>query len=269
MSEWFPIDALHQKNEPVKFWLGEGVLVGKLTERRGNKIFLVRSQDRKFRPLPKHCKPFAWKPIGLWSWELPAPITEVKTKVLEPQEITGSAYFEKHDSIPRVRLGAWNERPASLLETEARLLRGIRTQQHLDGLDHVGHKPKTVGWPPALMAEARAVQKWLENTPRGEWGTFRHGDYQDFHIDRSNKDAMPARWQPTPRDIGDVEIDQGNILTAWAGHLTARQWRILVARAARPPFSWVQISERENLSDTSCQRHFRKAITTSHWRAHQ
>lgn len=151
-------------------------------------------------------------------------------------------------------LGRAGERPQSRSEAEARFLRGIRTDNHFERLERAWGG-FSGDWPRAFRIEADARARLLRACG-GKLPGWRKEDYDDTHADLSELDARGERWQPTPRDVSDWEA----MVLDWGKDLSEHRWRIVRARAANPPWGFVEIDVRENKYRGWSWRHYRWAI---------
>jgi hypothetical protein len=152
------------------------------------------------------------------------------------------------------RLGQPGERPQSRQEAEARFLRAIRTDNHMERLER-RFTGMAGDWPREFRQEAQARERLLRACG-GKLPGWRKEDYDDMHLDFSSLNAIGERWRPDPRDVGDWEH---NVLM-WGQDLSAHRWRIVRARAANPPYGFREIDARENKYRGWAWRHYRWAI---------
>lgn len=269
MTNWYPISTLTLENEPVLFQFGEGILEGRLRVRKSKNIYQVKRDLRNYEDLLSFAHPWLWTPLDSEAWPLPLPdpITMLSKESLKRHEATGKSYFEDGDQLnTKVHLGRATEAPESLEECEARVWRAIRTGfvlRHQESrIGPMGHAKNP--WPPKLMIEIRALHRWMESSKYNNPLNFRRGDWDDYDIDRSNAQALPARWEPTPRDISDYDTA---LLERWGDGLDRLDWRILYARAHLAQLSWIAIAKQEKKHVTTIKRRYQKAIQVMFYRA--
>lgn len=249
----YPISTLEDTDTPVMLTVFDTEFVGDMTfSKSGLRQYRVRNSAGETVKLSKFAQPSLWRPIGEWPFELPEPAVVTRDKPKEDRQATRNIDdTESGDGwpYPHIKLGAPGTPPVSMGETEARLLRAIRT------LDVVMRRPRRSEstWPPALLVRAKAVEKYIRS--QGRAPGLREGDYDYFHIDHSELNAYPEHFIPTHRDVSDV--DQG--VFRWAG--SDRLFNLILhMKAANPPFSLQQIAEREHLSIDDVAKAYAKGL---------
>lgn len=220
----------------------EGYLTITARGRRVYRVYTDSPRRRQSADLPSFSAPALWRPLfpDRWPDVLPEPavvLEPIFDARHRPQPSPAIETIGEPDGWPYPDLVLTLGTPKSIEEAEARVLRGLRTQQVLERLDERPHGDTL--WPPALMFKARMVAKALKSSRTGQLGFLRREDYSDIHVDRSDLRALPDVWIPTRRDVGDVE----NGVLTWLRDLTEGQARIVHMRAAMPQYSWRAIAE--------------------------
>lgn len=235
----FPISTLDIDGEPVWLMVGGVELRGSMrTLASGRRIYRVRVGGRQTVDLPAHTPPTSWRPVSPGSWPVPLPAAAAAGSMaaLAGGDDDESETINDHDwwAEPSIRLGNPKELPETQEEAEARLLRALRT---FDYIEHHTRDDLRTGsaWPQPLMVAAECVRRLLEGSRTGQLPWLTRSDYDDVHVDRSRLEARRALWQPTRRDIGD--LDAGCLM-----HLAGPK-RIWEMRSANPPYSWRQIAD--------------------------
>lgn len=138
---------------------------------------------------------------------------------------------------PGIRLGM-RTKPVSQQETEARVLRGIRTMRApgVVRLDHPGWRSY---WPTILT-------EWADRIAQAE------------HVD-SELAAVEVLWVPTRRDLTDWDF-----ALAWWTTLPGKTRWIIAARAANPRYGWEWIANVAKCSVPTVQRRYQRAIERMH-----
>lgn len=197
-----------------------------------------------------------WRPASFEDWpiSLPIPVDERDLVGAVPEFLADEDALVEEWPHHGVTLGRGEEPPKSIRETEARILRCIRTAEVLEK-----ERPQQSAncWPPVLIQASRevamALRRAISDTPEAPFSleALDHGeralvrrviknpsDLDDIWIDRS--DARPRRvgWNPSPRDVSDYEFDP-NPLT-WV----ASDWMpVFRLHAADPPYTWQAIAD--------------------------
>lgn len=78
--------------------------------------------------------------------------------------------------------------------------------------------------------------------------------------DPSDSTALPARWEPTARDVSDVEWG----VLKWTAHLDRLDGEIIRLRAALIPWSYSQIGGVLKISKQTAHKRYRSAIRQVH-----
>ena len=237
----YSIATLTLEGLPVWWTTGAGEVRGYLkVTRKGRRIYRVIIDRANTVDLPDHAVPSLWRPIDPGKWPEPLPARAVVMLPPErprpvPSEPEPFAETGAGWPYPDLRLGAAGEAPQSERELEARILRALRTldQSPKDRF------AKTTAWPGALLMQAQAVRAALRASKSGRLPFLTDRDHEDYYIDRSELDARPARWSPTPRDVSDLNA---NILRYWT-QFSRAQRRITHLRALNPPHSWRHIAD--------------------------
>lgn len=264
MSPRYAIDTLHVPGVPVYLTVGDQEALGylKLTA-TGRPVYRLGTLKQSI-DLPRHARPHLWRPaVSPWPEPLPEAATVTQPVRWSSRKPDPAAWEPPVNQdtwpFPDLKLGRAGVPPASSREAIARALRGIRTfsERYRDR-----PPPPSVSWPRDLLIEAHVVWKRLYTSRTGRSEHLRPEDYNDIWVDRSNLDARPARWEPTRRDIADVE--DGGVLD-WMRGLPHRQTQILRLRAALPPYSWRQIAEYQERSENDVRADYARACETV-WR---
>ena len=267
----YSIATLTLDGLPVWFTTGGGEVRGHLkTTRKGRRIYRVVLDRVNTVDLPDHATPSLWRPISADAWPepLPAPAV-VMVAPARPVPILSEpeAFVESGEGwpYPNVRLGSAGEPPETERELEARILRALRTQDTMPQVI----REKTTAWPGALIVRATAVREALRASRNGRLSYLTDADHDDIYIDRSDLEARPARWSPTPRDVSDYA---GNILRH-AARWSRVQRRIAHRRSLNPPHSWRQIADLESTDTTRIRQLYDSAMrlaweTARHETAH-
>lgn len=235
----FPISTLDIEGVPVWLTVGNVELQGALRiMASGRRVYRVRVGGRREVDLPTHTEPTAWRPVDVPGWPVPLPNGSISGSAAA----LASGIEDDHESIgdhdwwaaPMIRLGNPREIPETVEEAEARLLRACRTAEYIE--HHVRSDLRSgSAWPEPLMVAASCVRRLLAASRSGQLAWLTREDHDDFYIDRSRLDARRELWQPTRRDIGDLEA---NVLRHLDG--STRIWEM---RSANPPYSWRQIAD--------------------------
>ena len=247
--------------EGLDVWLtvGPHEIIGRVRfTASGKPRFQERITKTTLQDLAKEACVALWRPMdeSTWPYELPDPATLTK-EIARPVP----APSEGEDAIPEgpgwpyshIRLGRPGEPPESVLEVEARLLRGLRTQ-HV--LERDSQSAQTL-WLRALMVDARVIEKRLKASRTGQLVGFRKSDYDDFYIDKSELNARPVPFCPTPRDISDYE---DKIVSRWLSYVPKRDRWYFAARSKLPPLSWRQIADEEREHEHVIKGRYRDAL---------
>lgn len=253
----YAIDALRVPGVPVVFLVGDQEAIGFLRYTATGRPVYRLGTLQKSVDLPKHARPSLWRPAGAWPEPLPEPAIETKPVKWAQNGPTSSpperSVAADHWPFPDVRLGKAGTAPVDTREAMARVLRAIRT---FDVRFRDRPPPPSILWPRDLLVEAHVVWKRLYTSRTGRSEHLRQDDYDDIWVDRSELDARPARWDPTRRDIADLE--DGNVLR-WLDGLTRRQTQILRLRAALPPYSFPQIAEFQDRTENDVRADYARA----------
>lgn len=240
MSEWFPIDTLDVPDEPVLFRTNEGPARGWLKLRRSGPVYRISIDRASTLDLPRHAKPSGWRPLhpDRWPGILPDPIPEFpapRQRPIDALEAPAEPDRAPWWIAPGFRLGRPGEAPRTIEEAEARIMRGLATIRTLKAIER-REAAAPPNWPPALLVEARCVEKMLRQARTGMLAFLRAEDYDDFHIDRSAIGSAAVRFEPTDRDVEDA--------TGAVQWLDQRNANIVRWRSFVPPYSYREIAER-------------------------
>lgn len=255
------------ESEPVYFETGAGDVLGflKYVGKDNRRVYRIRLDRSNSYDLPEKY-PLSWRPVNPDTWPdvLPDPMSRVK----EAEHVTEQPRVapERLSDLewwchPDFRLGQPGEPPVSLRECEARILRAFRTNDYLSKLDRPGYAS---AWPGDLMVAARCVAELLKTAKSGKLPFLNGDDYHDIHVDRSDLRALPARWTPTRRDIGDAEPGHA---FSWLPKLNKSESAIFHWRTDTPPYSWAQISEFDGRARQVLQRRYKRIIEAAFKRA--
>jgi len=218
----------------------------------GRSVYRVGTIKRSV-DLPKFTKPTSWRPKDERRWPCPLPEPIISQKPVDwgvdgkiakespegPEPTVGWPY-------PGLRLGRAGEIPKSVKECEARILRALRAEAV-----YGRERPRrSAYWPKDLMIASKLIEKGLYSASTGRSGALRDADYADFHIDKTDLRPLPARWEPTPRDVSDYEWHPGGPLS-WP---TRAGLDVLVPRAALPAFAFWQIAQELRTSEDDAKR---------------
>lgn len=217
----------------------EGYLAITARGRRVYRVYTDSPRRKASQDLPSFSHPALWRPLfpARWPDALPEPAIILEAPERKIEASPQIERVDEPDGWPYPELVLTLGRPASKVEAEARILRGIRTSVVLERLDE---RPSgDVAWPPALLFKARRVAAALRSSRSGTLPWLTRDDYRDFHVDKSDLRALPSVWIPTRRDVGDVE----NGVLLWCNVMTEMQSRIVHMRAAMPQYSWRAIAE--------------------------
>jgi hypothetical protein len=270
MQPRYRLCDLFVENTPVWWTLGQGEVRGVLKiTRRGNRIYRVVTGYKRTEDLPEHAEPMLWRPVDMRTWPEPlppvaatvAPPSVELPKVSEPEEWAESGQGWPY---PSLRLGGPREKPATIQEAEARILRCVRTYDHLERVESdvvIGFPRKT--WPGPLMVASQQRHEMLRSSRTGRIAQFTAEDYDHFHVDRSELDARPLRWMPTARDIGDCEAG----VIRWLDAVSHSDQRIIRLRSANPPFSWRLIADHEGGTHDKAKQRYADAMKQVYRRA--
>lgn len=267
-TDRYPISALEIEGLPVWFTLGDQEIMGfvKFT-RSGRPVYRVGTA-RKSDDLPRFAKPALWRPVNpdAWPETLPEPATVqqpvewVETKTKPESQPEPSVRDMDRWPYPHVTLGRADEKPKTVEEAEARILRALRT---VDAIYRDRPDVSPAAWPRDLMVSAAVLKKMLSSSRTGKLPWLRDEDYRDVYVDMSDLSPRPARWMPTRRDLSD--LDAGCL--DWMRDLSRKMQSLLRWRAAIPRYSFTQIAEMTSRQEDdvrkeyaiACARLFRKA----------
>lgn len=254
-ASYYSTDYLYAAREPVVLRVQYEDVIGWADFTPAGKPRWRVGSLTSYTELPKDAEVYLWRPINeaTWPYQLPEPMEildpQWKTPP-EPQREPEAAISDEGWPYPGLRLGRPGEAPESLKECEARILRFLRTREHFER-----ERPKIErAWPPELLTASAVVSKMLAAARTGRLGFLRQDDYADFHCDASDKRPLPARWDPTPRDVSEYE--DGRVVR-WIAPGAAK-W--LAWRAARPPYSFAQIGELIGVTDEQAKRHYEHQV---------
>lgn len=257
---WFRQDTLDLADEHVFLMLTTGQqVVGCLrltaTAKRRFEIF---EGGRRYAKIDLRSVSL-WRPVDILKWPYALPDNAPLTKPFEwPVYPNDTAEVDAAEDgpgwpYPGLHLGRPGEPPQSTQELEARLLRAIRTAR----VQEYEAVKVDVSWHPELVVASKLVEKQLEASRTRKLAKFRPEDYDDFHIDRSDLSAKPARFNPTPRDVSDYEC---GIVRTWLAHAYPRDRWIFKARSEAPPVPWWAIADEERCQPGDLRRRYRDAL---------
>lgn len=261
MSDWFPLHTLDVPDEPVVYRSVEGLVRGVMKQRRGGRPehWVVLDRSTAFKVPDGNLS--GWRPVdeNRWPGVLPEPIQPFPQSgmpIAGPQEAaeadSGSSWWVGS----QITLKAAGERPVSVLECEARILRGLATIRVLQAIEKRS-RAAPPNWPRDLLIEAGCVLKMLRGARTGTLAWLRAEDYDDFHVDRSALPSTAARFEPTERDIEDA--------CGAVNWLDDRDIGIVRLRSFNPPYSFREIGERIGRTHTTARGRYYDAIERA-WR---
>lgn len=245
--EWYRTADLFLQKTPVIWRMPDGrELPGtlRLTD-SGLRRAVFREGRTRVELKPPHV-PAYWRPADPETWPLmlPDPVTPPR-----PIDRAAREAEIEPDEWPYqgLELGGAGQLPQSVLETEARILRAIRTARHFDRLEaREGDRPDIL-WPSGLRQESAEIRDLLRREAAGDLATMapedrrrlgrlRETDRDDFHVQATGSGAR-LEWRPTPRDVSDYEA--ANCPLRWVSD----DWRgVMIWRAALPPYSWASVA---------------------------
>jgi hypothetical protein len=260
----YPISTLDSDEHDVLLTVGEVEMVGRV---RFTNTGLPRYQIREGKRLvdmPRKASAQLWRPVDVntWPYELPEPawLTREQNKPVPALQMVPSGDYEDDGDIPSgVYLGRPHEPPACVSEVKVRLIRCMRTRTVME--KDVRRVEKL--WPQPWLDEATIKQKQLEAQKRRRKDIepvmfgWRESDYQDFYVDASGLNSLPARFKPTHRDVSDYEA---NIDQRWMAFIPAYDKWIFKARAEVPPAQWFQIADTEKVDEHVIVERYGKAL---------
>lgn len=255
----YRISTLDVEGRIVWFTVGDQEALGFLRyTNAGKPRYRLRLGPTHSEDLPKFMWPSLWRPIKPEAWPEPLPEPAWPDRTPKREQGTssiGEARSEGGTGWPYadIRLGQPGEAPETEKECEARFLRMLRTAHVLN------REVRRSGsaWPPALIVEARLIEKRLRSSKTGTLPWLSSSDYDDFHIDRSELNARAELWLPTRRDIGDYEAG----INKWLPAADVDAWLLFGLRAANPQFSWRQIAEREGMTVEDIHERYDAAVS--------
>lgn len=224
-----------------------------------------RYVDRRHtEDIPKHATPTLWRPVDVrtWPYELPE-AARLVSEVVRPHPTCSPQIAALHlgngDFWPHahVRLGRPGEKPESADESEARYLRAVRTHRLMTR----ERKQVATLWPKPWLTEAALISKTLHALKRDELSWFQPGDKNDFHVDRSNLEARPAPFEPTPRDVSEWELGR------WIDWRPTTDAGLIESQAHNPPPSFYELADTLSTTVTAIARRYESAKEELHWRA--
>lgn len=199
-------------------------------------------------------EPSLWRPVHVWPYELPD-TAGMTVEVVLPKPTVSPSLPPLHVGTgnywpyPHVTLGRPNEKPESSDEAEARYLRAIRTHWMMtkEQVDI------SCLWPRPWMIESALIGKTLYACGRDELPWFRAGDKDDFHIDRSNLEARPVPFEPTPRDVSEWEFGR------WINWRPVTDAGLIESQAKNPPPSFSELADTLSTTVAAIARRYEAA----------
>jgi hypothetical protein len=246
---WYPIAAVHPVRHANRLIAMSGAgwsIIGKVMrdpdskrpcwfELRGRKVVRLGP----WRPIEegesRWWEPEAFRPLPGQDWpdNLPKPLRAHRYPDLPPPEEPVPPPVPENDGwpYPGLRLGC-QEPPTSEQETEARVLRALRT---MHSQPRVGVKSDNGSWP----TEWYLIMRRIEDHARD---------------DNAIGDVRIA-WSPTRRDATDWDYAM-----SWLTQANREDYALISMRGANPSFSWRRIAELEKVSPQAIHQRYRTAI---------
>lgn len=197
---------------------------------------------------PSVLEPTAWAPIGAWPERLPEPVGRYRYVPQPPAEDPGTPPEESDGwPCPGMMLGK-RVPPRSIEETEARILRGLRTMDTLVRVENISGGSVASDWLPELY-----------------WVGAKCPLYQDEEgrvvklVDPNRIEDVRALWVSTLRDRTDWEF-----ALDWWRRLDRRDREVIEMRAANPPYSFAGIGLRFRVTPNTARRWYVDAIARAH-----
>lgn len=236
----YPISTLNIESTPVILTVGDQEMRGFVKfSPSGRPTFRVGSLTKSVDV--QRYMVFLWRPVNAeaWPYELPEPAIlqpDVdRWKERRPQHGKPDQPVRADDwPNPGVILGKSPDRPLSIAEAEARVLRMLRAFD----VTLVDRPRYMAAWPKDWLISAGIIERALRSSPSHRLAHLAAGDYEDFWVDPSDVRPMPARWQPTRRDMSDLDF-----AFAWLNEIPDLDKKLFRWRSALPEFSFVQIAE--------------------------
>lgn len=224
----------------------------------------VRDLDRAIARADRPAGGEYWAPVDPASWRLPLPAVGI--------------YVAPSDSAARSRIGASGRLPER--QSDAPIKKG---QLYRDPLA-IAYEPEgSVG---RDMTEARVLRAIRFDGVKARQGRLREARAISWpsewealsqlidQMEKASIEAVARRFEPVPADLSDYLTAFGwftrlNPPELWhkrreAYALNDAQ-RVLVLRAAEPPFTWAQIGERcSRRTDGQARRFYDKTIDAIH-----
>jgi len=259
----YPIEDLYYDTEDLWLTVYDREVKGRVRfTGAGKRKYRRYVSLRHTEDLPKHATPTLWRPFSDWPYELPDPaaltVEQVRPapKISEPISAIhlGNGDFWPH---AHVRLGRPNEKPECSDESEARYLRSVRTHWMM-----TKERVKVSSlWPKPWLTESALIQKTLHALKRDELSWFHPGDRDDFHVDKSNLEARPVPFKPTPRDITEWELGR------WIDWRPTTDAGLIESQAQNPPPSFYELADTLNTTVAAVARRYEAAKEELYWRA--
>lgn len=236
----YPISTLNVESTPVILTVGDQEMRGFVKfSPSGRRTYRVGSLSKSV-DVPRDSV-FLWRPVdaGRWPDELPEPaiIQPDIDRWKERKPVHGKPDTPvRADEWPHagLKLGKAPDRPSSVEEAEARVLRMLRAFD----VTLVDRPRYMAAWPKDWLISASIIERALRSSPSHRLATLAAGDYDDFWVDPLDVRPMPARWQPTRRDMSDLDF-----CFAWLTDVSDLDKKLFRWRSALPVFSFVQIAE--------------------------
>jgi len=266
MQNIYHIDTLDIEELPVFFVTGAGDMRGFFKFIRGKSVYRLLLPQRRHVDIPK---PAYWRPANpdRWPERLPEPVTLLPhNNHTDGSSLALDLDSDEHQEgdlsrwpYPHIELGWPHEPPKSHEETEARILRAMRT---INVIVKPDLRPRTNAWPHELHVESKNVEKRLRQAMRnsGKLSNFRIWDYDDFHVwssEAHETEDVKVRWVPTKRDIADADA---LIQTVWGKAVTKDEWDLFRMRASMKKFTWRDISEIKRASYETVRQRYMRAV---------
>ena len=260
----FSISTLDVEDEHIFLTLMDGgECVGRMFLTPAGKQRFERFEGgRRYTKIPYQYVSL-WRPINVREWPFELPLaTATLTPELErpraaPKRVQGGDLEDDPATRTDVHLGRPGEAPESVDEVEVRLLRAMRTRAVLERspvlLETLWPKPFQDA-SKALSESLRAVLRHYGHLNIPGW---RKEDYDDYHVDGSDLEAIPVRFKPTPRDVSDYEAKTD---LDWLGRIWPRDRHIFYCRAELPPIQWWALADAERIDESEIKRRYRDAL---------
>lgn len=257
-ARYYPAEALFLDETDVIIVVNDREFIGKMRlTNTGKRRFFVKVDHRNYEAVPSKALIALWRPIDEAAWpdDLPEAVALTREQPKRPHVISEEAPEPDIADATDIVLRGPGERPASLDEVEHKLIRCLRTRAALEK-DHIR---RDVAWPRPWRDEAMIIEKELASSISGEMRGWQRSDYDDFFVDRSALHAKPARFQPTARDVSNIDAGEDR---KWLSYLPTHEHWLFRARAKMPALDWWQIADGESVDEALIRERYKNCLRT-------